>query len=81
MRFMDAAGGGAWEASMVDDPACLHLVLDLERGRDPVRGWLAGPDGVRERFEGLLGLLAALDAARSTDRVAVDTAGEHARYD
>ena len=46
------------------DLACLRLVLELEPGREPVRGWLQGPDGRRERFEGLLGLLVVLDAAR-----------------
>lgn len=44
--------------------AALRLVLDLETGDDPVCGWLERPDGEREWFEGMLGLLAALDAAR-----------------
>lgn len=79
MRFMDAGGERSWEALVMDDPACLRLLLDLERGRDPVRGWLEGPDGVRERFEGLLGLLAVMDAARAVERASVDTADEEAR--
>jgi hypothetical protein len=32
-----------------------------------VRGWLQTPDGAREWFEGLLGLLAVLDAARASE--------------
>jgi hypothetical protein len=59
-------------------PPCLRLVLDLERGRDPVRGWLESPDGVRERFEGLLGLLVVLEAARGADRVPADWADDRA---
>jgi hypothetical protein len=51
----------------MSDSPCLRLVLDLERGRDPVRGWLQTPDGAREWFEGLLGLLAVLDAARASE--------------
>jgi hypothetical protein len=73
MRFMDAGGGGACEAVLVPDPVWLRLVLEVEVERDPVRGWLQGPDGTRERFEGLLGLLAALDAARATDCRGADT--------
>jgi hypothetical protein len=76
MRLMDAGVMVSWEASPVGDPACLRVVLDLERGRDPVCGWVAGPNGVRERFEGLLGLLAALDAARAADWASVDAADE-----
>jgi hypothetical protein len=49
-------------------PAPLRLVLDLEPTDDPVRGWLQGPDGVREPFVGLLGLLAVLDGARARGR-------------
>ena len=60
------------------NPPCLRLVLDLERGGDPVRGWLESPGGVRERFEGLLELLVVLDAARAADRVPEDWADEHA---
>ena len=58
------AAGGAASLLVVGDPARLRLVLELEPGREPVRGWLEGPDGRRERFEGLLGLLVVLDAAR-----------------
>ena len=72
MRFMDAMGAGGCEALVMGDPPCLRLVLDLERGPDPVRGWLEGPDGVRERFEGLLGLLAVLDAVRLADPGSAD---------
>lgn len=36
---------------LVCDPACLRLVLELEPGGEPVRGWLEDPDGRRERFE------------------------------
>ena len=78
MRLMDAGAITSWEASPVGDRACLRVVLDLERGRDPVCGWLEPQNGVRERFEGLLGLLAALDAARAADRASVDTADEGA---
>lgn len=46
------------------DSVALRLVLDLETEDDPVCGWLERPDGKRERFEGLLGLLAAFDDAR-----------------
>jgi hypothetical protein len=66
------APAGSCEAPGMGNPACLRLVLDLEAGRDPVRGWLQCPDGTRERFEGLLGLLAALDAARAVDRTSAD---------
>jgi hypothetical protein len=66
--------GRVWEFSVMGSPPCLRLVLDLERGRDPVRGWLESPDGVRERFEGLLELLVVLDAARGGDRVPDDRA-------
>ena len=55
------------------DSVALRLVLDLETEDDPVCGWLQRPDGEREWFEGMLGLLAALDAARVSFR-----AGEHA---
>ena len=48
--------------------AGLRLVLDLESEDDPVCGWLERPDGEREWFEGMLGLLAALDAARVSCR-------------
>ena len=59
------------------DRARLRLVLDLEPGSDPVRGWLQAPDGTRERFEGLLGLLVALDAARAVDRAPAGRKNEH----
>jgi hypothetical protein len=68
MSFMDADGSGSCEPQVVSEPARLHLVLEIEQGRDPVRGWLQNPDGARERFEGLLELLAVLDAARGVDR-------------
>ena len=71
----------AWEcceALVMGDRACLRLVLDLEPECDPVRGWLQSPDGTRERFEGLLGLLAVLDAARAVDRASADEADERA---
>ena len=48
--------------------APLRLVLDLEPTDDPVCGTLQGPDGVREPFVGLLGLLAVLDEARARER-------------
>ena len=72
MRLMDAGAGGRCELLAMGASRCLRLVLELEQGRDPVRGWLRGPDGTRERFEGLLGLLAALDAARSSERGGTD---------
>ncbi|HUA43833.1 MAG TPA: hypothetical protein VMA77_01320 [Solirubrobacteraceae bacterium] len=75
---MDAVGGRAWEPWVVGNPPWLRLVLDLERGHDPVRGWLESPDGARERFEGLLELLVVLDAARAADRARVDWADERA---
>lgn len=65
---MDADDGGSCEPRVVSEPASLHLVLDIEQGRDPVQGWLQSPDGTRERFEGLLELLAVLEAARGVDR-------------
>ena len=60
--------GVAASLRSVSEPARLHLVLDIEQGRDPVQGWLQSPDGTRKRFEGLLELLAVLDAARGVDR-------------
>ena len=66
---MDADGMGSCEPQVVSESARLHLVLDIEQGRDPVQGWLQSPDGTRERFEGLLELLAVLDAARGADRL------------
>lgn len=60
-------------ARRMHDSVALRLVLDLETEDDPVCGWLEGPDGEREWFEGMLGLLAALDAARVSFR-----ASEHA---
>ena len=72
MRFMDAGGRQNCQPRVMSDSPCLRLVLDLELGRDPVRGWLRAPDGTRERFEGLLGLLAVLDAARASERVRTD---------
>jgi hypothetical protein len=68
MSFMDADGTGSCEPRVVNEPPRLHLLLDIEQGRDPVQGWLQSPDGTRERFEGLLELLAVLDAARGVDR-------------
>ena len=56
--------GVSCHARGMDNPAALRLVLDLETEDDPVCGWLERPGGERERFEGLLGLLAALEAAR-----------------
>jgi hypothetical protein len=50
------------------DSVALRLVLDLETEDDPVCGWLERPGGEREWFEGMLGLLAALDAARVSFR-------------
>jgi hypothetical protein len=61
---------------VMGDPASLRLVLELEPDGDPVRGWLQAPDGVRERFEGLLGLLAVLDAARASPRARSGRTGE-----
>ncbi len=40
-----------------------RLVLELEAG-EPIRGWLAVPNGPRRRFAGLLELVAALDHLR-----------------
>ena len=76
MRLMDAGAGACCDALMMDDRACLRLVLELEVDRDPVRGWLESADGARERFEGLLGLLVALDAARAGDRASEDARDE-----
>ena len=68
---MRAPGGGAsfwrWARRGV-----FVWFLNLSRAAIRVRGWLRGPDGTRERFEGLLGLLAALDAARSSERGGTD---------
>ena len=80
MRFMDAGGGVSCQPFVMDDPSRLRLVLELERDREPVRGWLQVPDGSRERFEGLLGLLAVLDAARASDRASVDTGDDTLRH-
>jgi hypothetical protein len=66
---MDAkrrSGVSRWHA--MGSPASLRLVLDLDPADDPVRGWLQGPDGVREPFVGLLGFLAVLDEARARGR-------------
>ena len=60
----------------MDGSRCVRLVPDIERGRYPVRGWLLCPEGTRERFEGLLGLLAVLDAARATERAGTDGKNE-----
>lgn len=60
--------GVSCHARGMDNRAALRLVLDLETEDDPVSGWLERPGGERERFEGLLGLLAALEAARVSCR-------------
>jgi hypothetical protein len=39
---------------------------------------LENPDGVRERFEGLLELLVVLDAARGADRIPADRTDDRA---
>ena len=42
MRLMDAGAGACCDALMMDDRACLRLVLELEVDRDPVvDGWRA----------------------------------------
>ncbi|MHB8695823.1 MAG: hypothetical protein ACYDHH_31800 [Solirubrobacteraceae bacterium] len=43
----------------------VRLVIELEDG-EPVRGWLALPDGEREPFAGLLELLAVFDSLRAS---------------
>jgi hypothetical protein len=64
MKVIDAPNAPRCDARVMADPAPHALVLRVERsGGDPIRGWLEFPDGTRERFEGLLSLLAALDAA------------------
>jgi len=60
--------GLSWQSRGMADPVALRLVLELETEDDPVCGWLERPGGERERFEGMLGLLAALDAARESGR-------------
>ena len=48
----------------MDDAGLVRVSIDLEPGREPVCGWLTGPGRGVVRFEGLLNLVALLDAAR-----------------
>jgi hypothetical protein len=44
----------------------VRLILELEGG-EPIAGWVDSPLGPRERFTGLLELVAMLDRVRSGD--------------
>ncbi len=80
MTLIDASRVVACDARQV---SAVRLILELTPG-DPVTGWVEPVGGPRERFEGLLEMLAAFDRLRSTEPPAgganaVDPAGGDAR--
>lgn len=45
-----------------------RLVLELERGAEPIAGWIQAPDGATWPFVGWVMLVHALEAALAQDR-------------
>jgi hypothetical protein len=58
----------AHEMGVPDDESMVHLVVAIEREREPVCGWVELENGERDRFDGMLELLAAIDARRGAGR-------------
>ncbi len=64
MTLMDANRAIGCNANRV---SAVRLIVELSAG-DPVMGWVEPVGGRRERFEGLLEMLAAFDRLRGTER-------------
>ncbi len=77
MRLIDANARRGCDGGPM---AALRLLVELETG-EHVAGWLGPERGSRERFDGLLELVAALDRLRGADAAREATAesgGPHA---
>jgi hypothetical protein len=50
--------------NVVEPAISQRLILDLEPG-EPIAGWIEGDGAPRQRFDGLLELIALLEGARA----------------